>query len=151
MRRLASTGLVLCLVGCATPRSEQLSSITVIQRPTYAICAGYCPNLSVGVREDGRVTLSTRGDQQVTSVQAAQFARILEPYRPVVPEAGPASCASWNTADPLVPKVYRYEIMWIDADGKSTRLRSCGGLGLGETIRQVFWSIGLYLGGEPRP
>ena len=151
MRRLASTALVLCFVGCTTPRSEQLSSITVIQRPTYAICAGYCPNLSVGVREDGRVTLSTRGEHQVTSEQAAQFASILEPYRPVVPEAGPASCASWNSADPLVLKVYPYEIMWTDADGKSTRLRSCGGPGLGEAIRQAFWSIGLYLGGEPRP
>jgi hypothetical protein len=152
MKQLASTVLVACLVGCATPRAERPGSITVIQRHGYAICAGYCPNLDVVVREDGLVTLS-RGyprPLQVSVKQAAQFVRTLNPYRPTVREAGPATCGSWNTADPLVVKVLPYEIIWTDADGSTFRLRSCGDPGLGEAIRQAFWSIGLYQGGEPR-
>lgn len=152
MKRLVSAAFVLCLVGCATPRTERLSSITVIQRPSYAICAGTCPNLDVVVRRDGQVTLSRRYSEhlQVSLKQAAQFARILGPYRPALRDAGPATCEFWNTADPMMLKVYPYEIIWTDPDGSTSRLRSCPDPGLGEAVRQAFWSIGLTVGGEPR-
>jgi hypothetical protein len=152
MKQLAGTALVACLVGCATPGTDRLGSVTVMQRHGYAICGGYCPNLDVVVREDGLVTLSRRDPRhlRVSVKQAAQFVRILSPYRPAVREAGPATCEFRNTTDPLMVKVHPYEITWSDADGSTFRLRSCGDPGLGQAIKQAFWSIGLYQGGEPR-
>ena len=152
MKLLAGTALIACLVGCATPHTERLGSITVMQRHGYAICGGYCPNLDVVVREDGLVTLSGRSPRhlQVSVKQAARFVRTLNPYRPGVRKAGPATCAFWNTTDPMVLRVHPYEIIWTDANGSTFRLRSCGDPGPGEAIRQAFWSLGLYQGGEAR-
>ena len=81
MKRLISAALVGSLVGCATPHTQRLRSITITQRGVYAICAGYCPNIDITVREDGQVTLSKpRSEEpdeithlQVTSGQAARF------------------------------------------------------------------------------
>jgi hypothetical protein len=145
VKRLISTALIACLVGCATPPTGRLSSITVIEHPSYKICTGYCPRAKVVVRPNGRVTLFY--DVQVTRKQAAQFIRILNPYRPTVGEAGPAKCEFWNTSDPLVLKVYPYEVIWTDTDGSTFTLRSCGDLH--EAIQQAFLSIGRYMGGEP--
>jgi hypothetical protein len=157
MKRLISTALIACLVGCATSPTEQLSSITVAQRPTYAVCAGYCPNLDVVVRPDGQVTVLRQGNRpsthlHLTDEQAAQFIHILSGHRPVLREAGPPACGFWNATDPLVLKAYPYQVTWTDVDSRTVRLRSCGGPGdsLPEAIRQALWSIGLYLGGEPR-
>lgn len=90
-------------------------------------------------------------DFQVTSTQAARFFDILSRYRPVLRESGPVTCEFWSTTDPLVLKVYPYEVIWTDAGGNTYRLRSCRDPGLREAIRQAFWSIGRYMGGEPRP
>jgi hypothetical protein len=149
VKRLISTAPIVCLVGCATPPTGQLSSVTVIERHSYAICAGYCPRATVVVRPNGRVTLSY--DVQVTRKQAAHFIRTLNPYRPAVREAGPPRCEFWNSPDPLVLKVYPYEVIWTDTDGSTFKLHSCGDPGLHEAIRQAFWSIGRYMGGERRP
>jgi hypothetical protein len=125
MKQLAGTALVACLVGCATPRTDRLGSVTVMQRHGYAICGGYCPNLDVVVREDGLVTLPRRDPRhlRVSVKQAAQFVRILSPYRPAMRKAGPATCEFQNTTDPLVVKVHPYEITWTDADGSTS---GCG-------------------------
>jgi len=161
MKRLASLALMTCLAGCATPRAEPPASITVTQRPTYGICAGYCPDVDVTVREDGRVTVSRHHPGEadevrhlnVTSGQARRFMRILRPHRLALREAGPAGCGFWNTTDPLVLKVYPYQVTWSDADDGTFQLHSCGGAedpDIGEALRRALSAIGLHLGGEPR-
>ena len=161
MKRLTSMALMACLVGCATPHTERLDSITITQRPTYAICAGYCPNVDVIVREDGRVTVSSHHLDEpdevrhlkVTLGKAARFIRIMSPHRPPLREAGPVGCGFCNTTDPLVLKAYPHQVTWTDADGGTFQLHSCGDPSdpnLSETIRRALWSIDLYKGGEPR-
>jgi hypothetical protein len=161
MKRLIGTALVGVLVGCATPQREGLTSLTIMQRPSYGICAGYCPNLDVIVREDGQVTVSKHHFEapdeirrvQVTTKQAALLSRMLEPYRPRRGDTGPVDCRFWNSADPLVLKVHPYRVVWTNADGGTSELRACGDAkdaGLPEAMRAALWSIGLYMGGEPR-
>ena len=161
MKRLTSIPVIACFVGCATPSTQTLSSITVIQRHPYIVCAGYCPDLDVMVREDGQVTLFRHHSHdpshierlRVTAEQAAQFRQILGPHRPAIRDAGPTACEFWNTPDPGVIRVLPYEVTWTDAKGSASRLRSCGGLtdrSLPETIREALWAIGLYMGGQAR-
>src|SRR5689334_14876049 len=123
MKWLISTALVVCLAGCATPHREGLTYLTIVQRPIYGICAGYCPDVDVVVVEDGQITVSKHRLNEpdelkrmhVTPRQAAQFSRMLAPYRPKLHNNGPVECPSWNSTDPLVLKVHRYRIVWTDA------------------------------------
>jgi hypothetical protein len=159
---LIGAALVGCLLGCVTPQRARLTSITIAQRPSYAICEGYCPNVDVVVRQDGQVTVAKHHSgepdeirrMRVTARQAALLGRMLEPYRPQPGENGRADCGFWNSADPLVLKVHPYSVGWTNADGSTSQLQACGGVQeprLREAIRSALWSIGLYLGGQPRP
>ncbi len=160
MKRLTSAAFLVALVGCAPAHTESLHSVTITQRPTYAICAGYCPDVDVVIRDDGRVTVSQHSlDEpeqirhlQVGSERAARAILTLRRHLPP-PYADPGQCSSWNTDDEGVLKVYQFQITWSAPDGRTDELRSCGGVEdrhVREAIRTALDSIGLYMGGEPR-
>jgi hypothetical protein len=117
--RLTIAGLLLLPVSA---ESRSLSSgITVTLRtpagPGMIVCTGFCPHLDLTVWEDGRI-LVNGGDRRISKDEAAQFQRILLPFRP----AGRLAAMDVST---VLPNSCTIKIKW-PADRSGAQSVRCG-------------------------
>ena len=148
--RLSLVVLLGCLAGCTTPKIGT-GTVTVMKRPIYAVCTGVCPNIDVTVRPDGWITLSRHKEEavdvkrrRVGPQRAKQFSAALSHFRPTAKPGRAAHCAFWDADDPLVLKVYPFEVIWAEADGSVVRRASCGDdgdTGFREAIGEALGSV----------
>jgi hypothetical protein len=81
--RLTIAGLLL-LPASAESRSLSKGITITLRTPSgtdTVVCTGFCPRLDLTVWEDGRI-LVNGGDRRISKDEAAQFRRILLPFRP---------------------------------------------------------------------
>jgi hypothetical protein len=152
------TQLILMLFGLALPaaanatQAHRHESITLRVRPSYAICAGYCPDFTMTVSPSGQVFSRSRwtGVHSFTvgPDQLQSFHRILDPIRPQGDKPLDTSCDRARRADGKPdmlddPRPDDVEIRW-DGPTSHPRLASCARspLSIYGTVKRAVEALG---------
>ena len=146
-----SFGVALAATAAATG-SGQPEVITLRVRPSYAVCAGYCPYFTMTVSPSGKVFSRSQwiGVHSFTANpdQLKSFHRILDPIRPPGNRQLDTSCARARTADGKPdslddPRPDDVEIRW-DGPTSHARLASCarGPLSIYGTVKSAVEALG---------
>jgi hypothetical protein len=145
------------LAGCVSTKPFAEETVTVSVRPWFGICTGVCPNYDVTIWGDGRVFAVRYGFRalagierfRVSRAEAAEFRRIMRPYRPAGNQRGEPVCHHPVAPDdePFVMKVREFEMVW-SSQGVRRRLIACDDPERNEALSRALRAIQMYPDGR---